>query len=177
MKKVISFLIIFIIFLFAYFLQANFFNWFNIGGIKPNIFIILLVFIGAFSNKYYAMGIGIFLGLILDFFIGQAIGINAIALGLAGLLGGIATKNFSKDSKMTMILLTILITFICEITAYILRIAVFHLQIEILSFIKIILIEILYNVILLLILYPALQKLGKKLEKVFIENKILTRYY
>ena len=35
MKKVLSILIIFITFFIIYFLQANFFSWFNIAGIKP----------------------------------------------------------------------------------------------------------------------------------------------
>ena len=73
--------------------------------------------------------------------------------------------------------LVILVTFICELISYIYQIILFGLSIELLNFIKIILLEILYNTILLIILYPILQKLGNKLEKVFTEDKILTRYY
>lgn len=86
MKKVLSILIIFITFVIIYFLQANFFTWFNIAGIKPNLFIILALFIGVFIGKVYGITIGIVLGLLLDFFIGKVIGINAAMLGLAGML-------------------------------------------------------------------------------------------
>ena len=177
MRKIISTVIIFIIFLITYFLQSNFFNWFNIAGIKPNLFIILMIFIGAFSNKYYGMGTGIVIGFLIDLFIGKTIGINAIVIGLAGFLGSILTKNFSKDNKMTMILLVLLSTFACELISYIFQIILFGLNIELWGFIKIIIIEMLYNTILLIILYPLLQKLGVSLEKSFTENKILTRYY
>lgn len=92
MKKVLSIIIIFLTFIFLYFLQVNFFVWFNIAGVKPNLFIILALFIGIFIGKVYGISIGIILGLILDMFIGKALGINAIVLGTAGLL----RRNFYK---------------------------------------------------------------------------------
>ena len=69
-----------------YFLQSNFFNWFNIAGVKPNLFIILVLITGLFVGKIYGATTGIVLGLLLDFFIGKKLGIYAIQLGLAGLL-------------------------------------------------------------------------------------------
>lgn len=177
MKKALLIFSIFIYFLIIYFLESNFFTWFNINGIKPNLFIILMVVIGAFINKYYGFGIGVFLGLLLDLFIGKSIGINGIVLGIAGLLGGVFTKTFSKDNKMTLIVLVSVTTLICEIISYIYQIILFGLPIEILNFVKIILIEILYNSILLIVLYPLLKKLGNSLEKAFTKDNILTRYY
>ena len=96
MRKVVSILIIFITFFIIYFLQANFFNWFNIAGIEPNLFIILALFIGIFIGKVYGMAIGIVLGILLDLFIGKVIGINGIMLGIAGLLRRNTCKKFLK---------------------------------------------------------------------------------
>ena len=86
MKKVLSIIIIFITFIFIYFLQSNFFSWFNIAGVKPNLFIILSLIVGVFIGKIYGASIGIVFGLLLDLFIGKALGINAISLGIAGLM-------------------------------------------------------------------------------------------
>ncbi len=86
MKKILSTIIIFLIFILIYFLQSNFFNWFNIAGVKPNLFIILVLITGLFVGKIYGATTGIVLGLLLDFFIGKKLGIYAIQLGLAGLL-------------------------------------------------------------------------------------------
>ena len=86
MKKILSTIIILLIFILIYFLQSNFFNWFNIAGIKPNLFIILVLITGLFVGKIYGATTGIVLGLLLDFFIGKKLGIYAIQLGLAGLL-------------------------------------------------------------------------------------------
>lgn len=177
MKKTLSIIIIFITFIFIYFLQSNFFSWFNIAGIKPNLFIILSLFIGIFIGKVYGGAIGILFGLLLDFFIGKALGINAIALGTIGFLGGIFTKNFSKDSRITIMLMSCAVTFTCELISYILQIILFDLSIEVWRFIKIIIIEILFNAMIIIIIYPIIDKAGTLLERVFTEDKILTKYY
>lgn len=52
MKKGFIFLALFVTFILLYLLQANFFNWFTIAGIKPNLFIILILFIGLFAGKH-----------------------------------------------------------------------------------------------------------------------------
>lgn len=96
MKKILSIIIIFLIFILIYFLQSNFFVWFNIAGIKPNLFIILSLLIGIFIGKVYGVSIGIFLGLVLDLFIGKAVGINAIVLAVAGFLRRNTFKKIFK---------------------------------------------------------------------------------
>ena len=53
-------------------------------------------FIGVFIGKVYGMTLGIILGILLDFFIGKAIGINGIMLGIAGILRGNTCKKFFK---------------------------------------------------------------------------------
>lgn len=177
MKKVLSIIVLFITFIFIYFLQSNFFNWFNIAGIKPNLFIVLALFIGLFLGKIYGITSGIIMGLLLDLFIGKRMGINAIPLGLAGFLGGAFTKNFSKDSRMTIMLITFGATLICESALYITQIAIFRTQLEILSFLKIVLIETLFNAIIIIIIYPLIEKTGDLLMRIFREKKILTKYY
>lgn len=73
MRRVLSIIIIFLIFILIYLLQSNFFNWFTIAGVKPNLFIILSLFIGIFIGKTYGGIIGIIFGLLLDIFIGKAL--------------------------------------------------------------------------------------------------------
>jgi len=86
MKKTLSIIIIFITFIFIYLLQSNFFNWFNIAGVKPNLFIVFSLIIGIFIGKIYGVSVGIISGLLLDLFIGKVLGINAIVLGIAGFM-------------------------------------------------------------------------------------------
>lgn len=177
MKKIASILITFIIFFLIYLMQANFFNWFNIAGVKPNLFIIFVLFLGLFAGKKVGMALGIIFGLILDFLIGQKIGITGIMLGAIGLLGGYFDKNFSKDSRITLMIMVIGSTLLFELAMYIINSLLLSYQIEIASFLKIVIIEITFNTLLTIILYPILQKLGYRIEDVFKDSKILTRYF
>ena len=176
MKKVIIIAIIFI-FLILYFLQVNFFNWFTIAGISPNLFVILILFLGLFAGKRLGVPVGIILGIIIDLFASKKIGITAIMLGIVGILAGILDKNFSKDSRITIIVITIFTTIIYEVGIYFLNYIIISTNLEILVFIKILSIETIYNAILAIILYPILQKAGYYVEETFKEKQILTRYY
>lgn len=74
-------------------------------------------------------------------------------------------------------LMTIGTTIICELISYLLQIIIFKLEIDLLPFIKIISIETLYNVMLIIIIYPLVIKLGELLERTFTEKNIFTKYY
>ncbi len=74
-------------------------------------------------------------------------------------------------------LLTLGITLICEIVSYLIQIILFKLSIEIFIFTKIVVIEALYNVIIVIIIYPLIEKFGEVLTKIFKEKNIFTKYY
>ncbi len=177
MKKAISVVVILIAFLFIYFLQSNFFSWFTISGISPNLFIILVLLIGLFAGKRLGSLMGLFFGLYLDIVIGKNLGLSTVMLTLIGFLGGCFDKTFSKESRLTIMLMVIGSTCIYEIGYYILEIIENSIYIEILPFIRILSIEVIYNSILTVILYPCIQKLGYLLEDIWKGQKILTRYF
>lgn len=91
--------------------------------------------------------------------------------------GGVFTRNFSKDSRITIMFMGIFATLICELLAYLIQVILFNLSIEIWPFIKIITIETLYNTILIILLYPLIEKTGDSLERIFKGKSILTKYY
>ena len=177
MKKIFAIILIFIIFIFIYLLQSNIFGAFTIAGIKPNLLLIFALFLGLFLNKIYTPIICFILGLFLDFFTSDIIGINSIMLVIAAVGGMLFTKNFSKDSRITIMIITMAITFICETISYICRLIILHGSIELMAFLKIILIEIVYNILLIIIFYPLIQRFGAWIERVYAEDKILTRYF
>ena len=175
-KTIINIGLIFTAFL-IYVLQANFFSWFNIAGVMPNLFIIFILFIGLFGNKTMGLIYCLIVGVIIDLVIGTKIGINSIGLGVIGFLATIFDKNFSKDSRMTIMVMGIVATLIFETLSYIVNYIWISINIEIINFIKILLIEVIYNLILTIILYPAIQKFGYYIENEYKGNKILTRYF
>ena len=68
-------------------------------------------------------------------------------------------------------------TAIYELGSYIFSLITLDVNIEIISFIKILSIEVIYNLILAIILYSLMQKLGHVLEETFKTRNILTRYF
>ena len=177
MKKATINIILIVITFVIYFLQSNFFNWFNIAGIMPNLFVILVLFIGLFASKTMGTIYGIVIGMILDLTIGNRVGIYAVSLGLIGFLAAVFDKNFSKDSRMTIMVMSLCATAIFEILSYILKYIFLGMNIEIFNFIKILIIEIIFNLILTIIIYPLIQEFGYYIENEYKGNKILTRYF
>ena len=172
MKKFKVILILLLLFFVIYFLQLNFFSWFNIGGIMPNLIVVLVLFIGLFVGKKVGVILGIVFGMIIDLNIGKS-----ILLGAIGLLGEYLDKNFSKDSRVTIIIMSAASTLIYEVATYVISIFQNGVTPEILTFTLTLLVEILFNTMLIIIFFPLMKKLGYYLEESFKGKKLLTRYF
>ena len=177
MKKLVINIVLILVALIIYYLQSNFFTWFNIAGVMPNLFVIFVLFVGLFASRTVGTIYGVAIGLFLDLLLGLQIGINAVTLGLIGFLAGVFDKNFSKDSRMTIMIMVLGSTFLAEALNYLLNYMFLSINVEIVNFIIILVIEIIYNLILTIILYPLMQKTGYYIENEYKGNKILTRYF
>lgn len=177
MKKAVCILLMFLAFLIIYFLQVNCFTWFNIAGVMPNLFVVLILVIGLFAGKNTGISTGIVAGLLIDIFISKKIGVTAITLGLVGFIGALLDKNFSKDSRITLILMVIILTVLYEILNYAINAIIFSYSLELIDFFIKLAIETLFNILITIIFYPLIQKCGYALEENFKETKILTRYF
>ena len=177
MKKIVGTLIILLLFLITYFLQVNIFNNLKIFEVKPNLFIITFVIIGLFTTPMYAFIVGIMLGLLLDIYTGINIGTNAIMLSIICLLNGKMEKRFTKESRITQMVITFICTIIFEIGIYILKLAFLHIPLETLPFLKILIVEASYNCILCIIFYSLMLKIGKILEDIYKERKRTGFYF
>lgn len=177
MKNVVVAIVSFIVFLTIYFLQINFFSWFNLAGIKPNLFVVLTLFLGLYAGDKMGLAMGIIFGLFLDLTIGINVGISAIMLALVGLLGGYFDKTFSKDNRITIMAMAVGATFFFELGVYLLNAVISSYSIEIFAFLKIVAIEMFFNMLLIIILYPLMQKVGYMLENMYKSTQVLTRYF
>ena len=130
-----------------------------------------------FSGKLQGIVTGAICGTLLDLFVGKSIGITGIMLGIVGFLGGYFDKNFSKDSKITIIFMVLGATIIYELGKYMFTVVSLKLEVELLPFIKILFVELIYQILLTIILYPLIKKVGYNIENVFKGNNILTRYF
>lgn len=177
MKKFTIIISLILSFLFIYLLQVNFFSWFNLAGVKPNLFVILVLTIGLFSGRSIGTTFGILFGLALDFFMGKSIGISALMMGIVGFVGGQLDKSFSKDSRITMITMILIVTVIYELGINTFNYFINDANISIWYIIKTLIIELVFNTIITIIIYPLIIKFGYRIEENFKEHKILTRYF
>ena len=177
MKKFLIHTGLVITFIIIYFLQSIFFSEFTIAGIMPNLFIILMLYIGLYMGRTEGIIYGIIFGIFLDLWIGKTLGLTSIALALIGVISGILDKTFSKDSRLIVLLMGVVCTIIYEVALYIMQYMVLSINIEILQFIQILLIEVFYNVIIISILYPLMKVTGYEIENEIKGDRILTRYF
>ena len=94
-----------------------------------------------------------------------------------GYLGAYFDRNFSKENKITIILMVAISTIIFEIGYYGMNSIILGFETEILYFVKILAIEVLYNILLTILLYPSIQKVGYSIDRTFKKTNILTRYF
>ena len=53
----------------------------------------------------------------------------------------------------------------------------YSINVEILKFIEILIVEVIYNVIITIIIYPVIQRFGYYIENEYKGNRILTQYF
>lgn len=177
MKKFMAIVFIIISFIILYLLQVNFFSWFTIAGVKPNLFVIFVLVLGLFAGKKVGTIMGLILGILLDILVGKSVGMSGFIFMIIGFTAGYLDKTFSKESKITIIVTAIIGTVVFEIIIYIYNVIKFNTLFELLSFSKILAIELIFNILLTIILHPTIQILGNKLEKIFNQKEVLTRYF
>ena len=112
MRKILIHISLIITFIVIYLLQTTFFNYFTIAGIMPNVFVILMLFIGLYMGRTMGVIYGILYGIFIDFWIGKNIGITSIALAVVGVISGFLDKTLSKDSRITVLLMDIILLLI-----------------------------------------------------------------
>lgn len=177
MKKFKSFLILLLLFLIIYLLQFNFFTWFNIRGIMPNLFVVFTLFVGIFIGQRIGIAVGLFVGIVIDVIIGKQVGFTGIALGIVGYVGELLDKNFDKNNLLTLLAMVAIVTFGYELVNMFYIIVRNGLNFNIFIFLVMIVVEVLFNVLLVMIFYPLIKKIGHYFEEVFKVKRVLTRYY
>ena len=98
-------------------------------------------------------------------------------LGIIGLIGEYLDKNFSKESRITIMIMIVCSTVIYEVGCYIFNVITLGITMEILSFARILTIEVIYNLLITIIIYSIMQKASHALEEIFKTKNILTRYF
>lgn len=161
MREIISALLLIIGFL----LQSTLFSQFTIGGIEPNILIILVATVGFLVDNKNGLILGFFAGLLTDVFFGSIIGINALIFMYIGYMNGFFKKVlYSGDFKLPIGLIAISDILYGHLYYFVMFLIKgdFHYTYYLLS---VILPEVVYTSVIACLLYPLLNIIFKKIEK------------
>lgn len=152
-------LLIFVCFL----LQSSVFSSLDLGGVVPNLLIVLTASFGFMRGEKEGMIIGFICGLLTDIFFGSFLGMYALVYMYIGYLNGKFNRIFyPEDIKLPLTLIVgsdLLYGLVCFIT-FLFR-GKFHLGYY---FVHIIVPEIVYTIIITIALYPLILFINNRLE-------------
>ncbi len=145
--------------LLATMLSTTLFTALDVFGVIPNLFLIYIVFAGFYLSKGEAVWLGLIFGLVYDIVVGVNIGLNGILYMFTCFLVVQSCESLiSRNNAIVTVVFVALWTIVLEGIN-----ALFGSGGAIVSSIKIIGIEMIYNGVLAIILYFTLSKAYDKL--------------
>ena len=101
----------------------------------------------------------------IDLTYNEIVGITPAMLCLIGFIATWFDSLWSKDEKISIIIMVILSTFIFEFGSYFMKSVILDFEIEIGIFFKILFWEEIYNILLTIIFFGLIKKLGYMMER------------
>lgn len=151
-----------ILILFCFCMQQTFFQALSLGGIVPNLLLIITAIFGFVSGKREGMWVGFFCGLLLDIFYADIMGINALLYMSIGYYNGYYKGGFFLEDIKMPILYVLLSEIIYSSVYFVINFAL-RGRSNIFLYAKAIIIpELFYTLLVTLLLYRPLLFLIKK---------------
>ena len=152
--------------LFGYLIQSTMIRILPIGGVAPNLLIILTSCFGFMRGKKDGMFVGFISGLVMDILFGDLIGFYALVYMIIGYLNGFfASIFYPEDIKLPVALITSSELIYC----FVVYIFLFLIQGKLrfgYYFLHIILPEIVYTIFVTIIIYKVILNINECLEDI-----------
>ena len=150
--------------LFCFILQSTVFPAISMGGVVPNIFIIIASTYGFMRDETEGLLAGFFCGILCDVFYGNILGVYALLYMMIGFINGKFSRIFyPEDIKLPMALITLSelsFSTVCYILLFLLN-GRFNV---LWYFMHLILPELIYTILVTLVLYPVILFVNQKLD-------------
>ena len=148
----------------CYLLQASVLPHAAFGGIMPNLLIIFVASCGFMNGELCGLSVGFFCGLLVDVFGGYVIGFYALVYMITGYINGMFQRIFyPEDIKLPLILILgsdVGYGVLCYLLLFLLR-----SRLDIGFYIlHVIVPEAVYTIVIAIAVYPLLLLIHKKLE-------------
>lgn len=160
LRSIVILLMIFI----GYLLQCSLFSALALGGVAPNILIILTASFGFMRGKKEGMLVGFICGLAMDIVFGNLLGFYAMIYMIIGYLNGFFTSIFyPEDIKLPMVLISSSELIYCFLIYFFQFLIQGRTNIGY-YFVHIILPEIVYTVLVTILVYKGILFVNEWLE-------------
>ena len=148
-----------------YILQVTLFNYIRIGGIAPNLLIILPIFFGLLKGKKEGIFVGICSGFIYDMFVSGILGFSMLIYTVIGYICGMFFNQYEESNYIIPLLLTTVGTFSYGFLSFVVQFLLHNRIIADFFIMRIIMPEVIYTVIVALIIYKPIRLLNGILDK------------
>lgn len=90
-----------VLFLASVVLQSTFFHFFKIGGVKPDLILVIVILSAFFKGERLGAVLGFIYGIFEDLIVGRYIGIQALTKMTAGYAVGVLGKKLFQDNLIS----------------------------------------------------------------------------
>lgn len=153
-----------LLFVVIFFVQIYIIDGKTLFGAKPNMILISIIVFTLFTGIYKGTLYSFLVGIISDFLYGSTYGVFTTSYVVLAIIIGIIEKNYRKENKTTLLIITFIGTAIFEIIQYIIYSILCSAPQSIFFLIKQILIASLLNMIVIYILNGIVQKIVEYFE-------------
>jgi rod shape-determining protein MreD len=101
-----------VVFLISLVFQSTLFSFFQIRGVRPDLLIILVIFVALFRGPIEGGKAGFLAGLLEDLVVGQFIGMNAFIKMFVGVIVGLFEKRVYRENLLIPTAMVFIGTFI-----------------------------------------------------------------
>lgn len=161
----IRILIYIVLLISLYVFQGTVFAYLNLGGVVPNLVLILTTSLGLMRGKKTGILIGFFAGLLMDIFSGSYIGFYAMLFMYLGYYSGVFSKIFYAEDVKLPIIVILSADLIYGIVNYVFIYLLKGRTHFYMYFIHISLPECAYTALMALLIYPLILVLNRALER------------
>lgn len=153
-----------ILIFFFYLLQVTLGRTIEIGGIMPNLLLILPIIFGFLRGQNEGMFVGFFCGCMYDLFFSELFGFSALIFVCIGYIAGIFYKKYEETEILIPLLLILLGDFVFEFLCYIGNFLL-HNRLNVMYYIsRFIIPEAIYTAFIAVVLYKPLAMLNRLFE-------------
>lgn len=150
--------------LFFYLIQVTFGRAIAIGGIKPNLLIIIPVLFGFLHGSKEGMFTGFFAGFMYDLFFSDLLGFASLVFVFAGYFAGLFYQKYEETELLIPLALLLVSDFCFEFMSYIGNFLL-HNRLDVMYFIsRFILPEVVYTLFVAVILYKPVAFINSRLD-------------